>query len=29
VGLGVYGFGNVNSQDSFWGATLALRFGGF
>lgn len=28
VGLGLYGFGNLNAKDSFFGLTLALRFGG-
>jgi hypothetical protein len=28
VGLGLYGFGNLNSKDSFFGLTLALRLGG-
>jgi len=28
VGLGLYAFGNVNSKDSFFGLTLALRLGG-
>lgn len=29
VGLGVYAFANLNNRQSFVGATLALRFGGF
>ena len=28
LGLGLYGFGNINSKDSFFGVTLAVRFGG-
>lgn len=28
-GFGLYGFGNINSKDSFFGVTLAVRFGGF
>jgi hypothetical protein len=27
VGIGLYGFGSLNSRDSFGGATLALQFG--